>query len=60
MTAPKLFALTVSVAVVSIFFVWVVINFEPPAFIGYFFGALCGAQWGLLVAAFARYWEETS
>ena len=60
MTAPKLFAVTVAAVIVTAFLTWIVIMFEPPAFIGYGFGMLSGAVWILLMVLYWRYWEETS
>ena len=60
MTAPKLFALSVATIIVTAFLFWIVIMFEPPAFIGYGFGFLSGANWILLAGLYLRYWEEST
>lgn len=60
LTAPKLFALTVATIAVTAFLTGIVIVFEPPAFIGYGFGFLSGANWLLLLVIYIRYLDESS
>ena len=60
LTAPKLFALTIATVMATAFLVWIVIMFEPPAFFGYGFGFLSGANWLLLLVLYVRYLDESS
>lgn len=59
LTVVKLFALTVATVFVTFLLVGAVVFFEPPAFIGFGFGVLVGANWILLLVLYVRYWEES-
>lgn len=59
LTVVKLFALSVATVVATLLLVGSVVFFEPPAFIGFGFGVLVGANWILLLVLYVRYWEES-
>ena len=48
---------TSATILVTLFLIAIVIIEEPPAFIGFFFGFLSGADWILLLVLFRDYWE---
>ena len=58
MTATKILALTLASLAVVALLAWIVIMFEPPAFIGYFLGILNGANIMLLLVVYLNYLEE--
>lgn len=57
-TAPKLIFLSVITAALVIGFVGLVTFEEPPAFMGYVFGFLNGANVMLLFVIARDYWEK--
>lgn len=59
LTAARLFVLSAMTILATLINVALVILSEPPAFMGYFFGALNGANWILLLVLYAHYWEDT-
>ena len=57
LTFRGLLVLTTAIAMVTGFLTWIVIDFEPPAFMGYVFGALSGALWMSIVIVAHDYWD---
>lgn len=60
LTAVKLFALTVATVFATLLLFGIIIVLDPPAFFGYVFGAINGANWFGLIVLYARYWEESA
>ena len=58
LSAVKLFVPGVATVVMTLLLVGTVVFFEPPAFLGYAFGFLNGANWLALFVLYMRYWEE--
>lgn len=57
LTFRGLLVLTTVIAMVTGFLTWIVIDFEPPAFVGYVFGAFSGALWMSIVIVAHDYWD---
>lgn len=57
LTFRGLLVLTTAIAMVTGFLTWIVIDFEPPAFVGYVFGAFSGALWMSIVVIAHDYWD---
>lgn len=57
LTFRGLLVLTTAIAMVTGFLTWIVIDFEPPAFVGYVFGAFSGALWISLYVLIRDYYE---
>lgn len=57
LTFRGLLVLTTAIAMVTGFLTWIVIDFEPTAFMGYVFGALSGALWMSIVIVAHDYWD---
>lgn len=57
LTFRGLLVLTTVIAMVTGFLAWIVIDFEPPAFVGYVFGALSGALWMSIVIIAHDDWD---
>lgn len=45
LSATKMLALTVATLLVTAFIFGIIVMYEPPAFMGYFFGTFTGANW---------------
>lgn len=52
-----LLVITIVIAIVTGILTWIVIDFEPPAFVGYVFGAFSGALWMSIVVIAHDYWD---
>ena len=57
-TAPKIIFFTVATTLLVVGFVGLVTFEEPPAFMGYVFGFLNGANVMLLLVIIRDYWEN--
>lgn len=57
-TAPKIIFFTVATTLLVVGFVGLVTFEEPPAFMGYLFGFLNGANVMLLLVIARDYWEK--
>ena len=59
LSATKMFALTVATIVVTAFTFAIIVLYEPPAFIGYFFGVFAGANVICWLWLFCYYLEQS-
>lgn len=57
LTFRGLLVLTTAIAMVTGFLTWIVIDFEPPAFVGFVFGAFSGALWMSIVIVAHDFWD---
>lgn len=57
LTFRGLIIFAVAIVLTTAFMAWLVISYEPPAFMGYVFGAFSGALWISLYMLFRDYYE---
>lgn len=60
LTAAKMLFFTVGTILATLLLVGAVVFYEPPAFIGFFFGSIAGANWILLLGLYLQYMEQSS
>lgn len=57
LTFRGLLIFAVAIVLTTAFMTWLVISYEPPAFMGYVFGAFSGALWISLYVLIRDYYE---